>query len=234
LGIGIRRGFEKIYEDEFGYVRAPGRAGTFFGSAERATNGTSFFVFGETTPNKKISGEFRLSLGNNAFDFDFGGGPRFPRVSPAYLAFLANNGGAGNQPSLDPGTGNFLNGYVRVVYQPTSALRASLEYTKSRLVRADTKRTAFDENIFALRATYQFTRFTFARARVDYGTLAANVRGQFLIGYTPSPGTAFYAGYNSNLNYDGFNPFNGVFEPGFRRNRQTFFIKATYLFRRSF
>ncbi len=101
-------------------------------------------------------------------------------------------------------------------------------------MRNDNDRVAFDENIFALRSTYQFTRFLFARARVDYSTLASRVRGQFLLGWTPNPGTAFYAGYNDDLNRSGFNPFTGQLEPGFRRNGRVFFVKASYLIRRSF
>ena len=85
-----------------------------------------------------------------------------------------------------------------------------------------------------LRTTYQFTRFIAARARLDYSTLGSRARAQVLLGWTPNPGTAFYAGYNDDLNRDGFNPFNGHLEPGFRRNGRTFFIKMSYLFRRSF
>ncbi len=92
---------------------------------------------------------------------------------------------------------------------------------------------AFDENIVSLRSTYQFTRFIFARGRLDYDTLAANVKAQFLFGYTPNPGTALYIGYNDDLNRNGFNPFSGQLEPGFRRNGRTLFIKLSYLFRRS-
>ena len=54
------------------------------------------------------------------------------------------------------------------------------------------------------------------------------------MGYTPNPGTAFYVGYNDDLNRNGFNPFTGQLEPGFRRNGRIFFIKMSYLFRRSF
>jgi hypothetical protein len=85
-----------------------------------------------------------------------------------------------------------------------------------------------------LRTTYQFTRFLFARARVDYTTLSSNIRGQFLLGWTPNPGTSFYAGYNDDLTRNGHSPFTGQFEPGFRRNGRTFFIKMSYLIRRSF
>jgi len=54
------------------------------------------------------------------------------------------------------------------------------------------------------------------------------------LGYTPNPGTAFYVGYNDDLNRRGFNPFSGELEPGFRRNGRTFFLKMSYLFRKSF
>ena len=112
-------------------------------------------------------------------------------------------------------------------------LNLRLEYTKDRLVRNDTGLIAYDSNILALRSTYQFTRFTFMRARVDYDTLAANIRGQFLLGWTPNPGTAFYLGYNDDMNRNGYNRFTGQLEPGFRRNGRVFFVKMSYLFRRN-
>jgi hypothetical protein len=93
---------------------------------------------------------------------------------------------------------------------------------------------AFDDNIYSWRATYQFTRFLFARARVDYTTLSSNMRGQFLLGWAPNPGTSFYAGYNDDLTRNGYSPFTDRLEPGFRRNGRTFFIKMSYLIRRSF
>jgi hypothetical protein len=102
------------------------------------------------------------------------------------------------------------------------------------LARYDTGRVAFDDNIYSWRTTYQFTRFLFARARIDYSTLSSNIRGQFLLGWTPNPGTSFYAGYNDDLTRNGYSPFTDQFEPGFRRNGRTFFIKMSYLIRRSF
>jgi hypothetical protein len=66
---------------------------------------------------------------------------------------------------------------------------------------------------------------------MDYDTLQANIRGQFLLGWTPNPGTSFYVGYNNDLNRNGFNSFSGQFEPGLIRNGQTFFIKMSYFIR---
>ena len=110
----------------------------------------------------------------------------------------------------------------------------TLSFSKSRLTRQDTGLVAFDSNIYSLRTTYQFTRFAFLRGRLDYDTLGSRTLGQFLFGWTPNPGTAFYAGYNDDLNRNGFNPFTGQLEPGFRRNGRTLFIKMSYLFRKSF
>ena len=223
---GANFGYERLFEQEFGARRTATQTGAFFGGPERSTYQHGLFGGVETNASKKYSGSVFFGVGWNSFDFDFGGGSRFPRVSPAALA--------NPDAALDPGPGRSLDINAGFSYQPTNAWRASLDYTKSRLRRNDNGLLAFDENIFSLRSTYQFTRFIFVRARVDYDTLASNVRGQFLFGYTPSPGTAFYAGYNDDMNRNGFNPFTGQLEPGFRRNGRTFFIKLSYLFRKSF
>lgn len=227
LGASYIEGYERLFEEEFGPKRAPGRAGAFAGDdSERSTSQRTFIAFGGTNPTTKYSAAFFYASDWNLFDFDFGAGPRFPRVSPAALA----------DPfaPLDPGPGHATTLNLSFIYQPTSALRTSIDYTKSKLTRNDTGRVAFDDNIIALNSTYQFTRFTFLRARVDYDSLASLVRGQFLVGWTPNPGTSLYIGYNNNLNYNGFNPFTGQLEPGIRRNGQTFFIKMSYLFQHTF
>ncbi|MBA3716375.1 MAG: hypothetical protein H0W76_28635 [Pyrinomonadaceae bacterium] len=219
-----------MIEEEFGPKRSATRAGTFFGEdSERSAHQHGFNGFIEARPSKKYSMFIFGSYLWGALDYDFGAGPRFPRVSPAFLAAKDKD----NVP-LDPGPGNSLFIESNFTYKPMNALRTSLDYTKSRLVRRDTGRLAFDDNIFSLRSTYQFTRFTFARARMDYSTLSSGVRGQFLLGWTPNPGTSLYVGYNDDLNRNGFSPFTGQLEPGFRRNGRTFFIKMSYLFRRSF
>jgi hypothetical protein len=225
LGLGYQRGYERLFEEEFGPKRTATRSGTFLGDAERSTPRQTYSGYGGMTASKAFSFDVEAVYTVGAFDFDFGNLPRYPRVSPAALLDP-------NAP-LDPGPGKELSIYSTVTYKPTETLRFSLNYTKDRLVRDDTKRVAFDDNIFELRGTYQFTRFTFARARVDYDTLAGNIRGQFLLGWTPSPGTAFYVGYNDDVNYNGFNPYTDQLENGFRRNNRSFFIKMSYLFRHS-
>ncbi|HYP29797.1 MAG TPA: hypothetical protein VE262_24020, partial [Blastocatellia bacterium] len=223
IGFGYERAYERLFEEEFGLVRTGARSGAFFGpDPERSSHKHHFFVNGGITPSKKYSFFARTTYRQGHFDFDFGAGRKFPRVSPAALL--------DPEAPLDPGPGNLLELGASIVYQPTSALRTSLDYTRNRLVRHDTGRVAFDDNIYSLRSTYQFTRFLFTRARIDYTTLSSRMRGQFLLGWAPNPGTSFYAGYNDDLTRNGFSPFSGHLEPGFRRNGRTFFIKMAYLF----
>jgi hypothetical protein len=224
LQMTVYRDYMRLFEEEFGPKRSAMRAGAFFGAPERSTYWNGFTVIAETKPSKKYSANVTVDRSWKAFDYDFGAGPKFPRVSPAALLDP-------NAP-LDPGPGNTTDITASFAWQPTEALRTSVDYTKSRLTRIDTGRLAFDQDLWSLRANYYFTRFTFARARVDYDTLAARVRGQFLLGWTPHPGTSLYLGYNDDLNYKGYNPFTNQYEPGLQRNGRTFFLKLSYLIRR--
>jgi hypothetical protein len=226
LGAGVDLSYERLIEEEFGARRNENQAGAFYGEdSERSTPQHSLYVFGGTAPSKKFSTSALIVYNWNQFDFDFGAGSNYPRVSPIGLV--------DPDAPLDPGPGRNIRIEASFRYNPTSVLNFQLDYTKSRLVRNDTGLVAFDSNIIALRSTYQFTRFTFLRARVDYDTLESNIRGQFLLGWTPNPGTAFYLGYNDDMNRNGYNRFTGQLEPGFRRNGRVFFVKMAYLFRRS-
>jgi len=223
LNFYLYRDFLRLFEEEFGPQRTATRPGAFAGASERSTIFKGLVIEAGTSPSKKYS--FKALVDNtwNQFDFDFGAGPKFPRVSPAALADP-------NSP-LDPGPGKALTMTASANYQPADALRVALDYTKSRLVRNDTKRVAFDQNLYSLRANYYFSRFMFLRTRIDYDTMIANVRGQLLLGWTPNPGTSLYMGYNDHLNYNGFSPFTNHYEAGWQRNSRVFFIKLSYLIR---
>ncbi|HEY0079797.1 MAG TPA: DUF5916 domain-containing protein [Pyrinomonadaceae bacterium] len=228
---GYEYAYERLFEEEFGRRRTPTRTGAFIGeSSERSSRKNHYFIQGGATPSKKYSFNAYMTYRQGHFDLDFGAGPKYPRVSPAALTNV--------NAALDPGRGGLLELGGGFAWQPTNALRTTLNFTKNRLLRYDTDRVAFDDNIISTRTTYQFTKFLFARARVDYTTLSSNVKGQFLFGWTPNPGTAFYVGYNDDMNRNGFNPYTHPLtreiEPGFRRNGRTFFIKTSYLIRRSF
>ncbi len=225
-GFGGNHRYERLFEEEFGPKRAATRLGAFAGSdSERSAAGYSAFTFFNARPSKKYSASAELGMSSGQMDYDFGAGRRFPRVSQAALL--------DPDARLDPGPGREFSLFTSLAYQPTDPLRFSLNYSRNRLTRFDTGRLAYDDQIYSFRTTYQFTRFVFVRSRIDYSTLGSRVRGQFLFGYTPNPGTSFYVGYNDDMNYRGFNRFNDRFEPGFQRNGRTFFLKMSYLIRRS-
>lgn len=238
--------YERILEEEFGAKRTTTRKGAFFGADdERSVQKHHFFIAGSSQWSKKIQFNARAVWRLNHLDLDFGGGRRYPRISPPAIEAralaaagkcpdLAGVFDPGCFPALDPGAGNLFEITGGVAYQPTNELRMTLNLVKQHLVRKDTGLTAFDINILTFRGTYQFTRATFARAIIDYNTLSRRARAQFLAGWTPSPGTSFYVGYNDDMNYSEPNPFTAQIVPGFRRNSRTFFIKMSYLFRKSF
>lgn len=244
--------FEKVYEDEFSEIVDPltGRTNGFVGAPDRSAKQPYFSTNFSKTFSKKFYGYGFVGSIFNAFDFDFGAGSRYPRASPAFQQYLAspeyleyirllNLGLATSDdlpapPALDPGKGWQFDANFGGEYKPIDPLRISLDYTKSRLRRNDNGKVAYDTNIFSLRSTYQFTRFLFTRLRVDYDTLTNNTGGQFLFGWNPNPGTAFYVGYNDSFAYNGYSRLSGQFDPGFERNSRTFFIRASYLFRKSF
>ncbi|HKP69420.1 MAG TPA: sugar-binding protein [Pyrinomonadaceae bacterium] len=241
IGVNYQAGFERVYENEFGAVRTPTNPnqGAFAGpSGERGAHFNAVQAFIESTPTKQWYFFLFTDYTWGLMEYDFGAGPDFPRVSQAYRDYVGqcdqNPQVCGNVPGLDPGPGDQLTIESTVRYQPTTAFQTQLNYTKRRLVRHDTGLLAFDDNLFSSRSTYQFNRDIFARLRLDYSTLQNRARTQLVFGWTPNPGTAFYVGYNDDLNYNGFNPYTGNYEPGIHGNGRTFFIKMSYLFKRSF
>lgn len=206
--------YEKIYEEEFGLKRSPTRPlGTFLGTPFRAAWQQYISSNINQSPSKRFNYGLFLGMIRNSLDFFY-----FDPVTG-----LQN-----------PGPGQQFDAEVYFEIKPIDPFRFSMSYNKSRLTRNDNRVRSFDSDIVSIRSAYQFTRFMFTRFRLDYDGTAKNFGGQALFALTPSPGTAFYVGYNDNLNRNGRNPFNGDIEPGFARNSRTFFIRASYLFRKSF
>ncbi len=172
----------RLFEEEFDRP--------FAGKPERSTVFKGATIALETAPSKRVSLALSVDHAWDTFDYDL----TAPQGQP-----------------IDPGTGRSLSISGRIELQPLDALRITFDHARNRLVRDDTGRVAFDELLYSTQATYQFTSFIFARARVDYGQ---HTRGQVVVGWTPSPGTALYAGYTKD-------------------GERTVFVKASYLVRRA-
>ncbi|HYJ45172.1 MAG TPA: DUF5916 domain-containing protein, partial [Pyrinomonadaceae bacterium] len=99
--VGFDNNYEKDYEEEFGAKRTATHGGSFFGLPARSTNNKVWVIGSGITPSKKYSAQVFANFGSGAMDFDFGGGSKFPRVSPAALLF-------GQDAKLDPGPGRSL------------------------------------------------------------------------------------------------------------------------------
>ena len=206
----------RVFEEELG-VR-------FARSPERETVYSGYYAELQSTPARAWSGTLWVTQSWNAYDYDFGGGPRYPRVSPAALA--------DPQAPLDPGPASSFDLQGRVEWKPTDALRLSASYTTSRLTRNDTGRLAFDQDLYSLQVARQWGRFAFCRLRGDFDSLDSRMHGQLVAGWTPHPGTAIYLGYDDVLRRDGFDPVTGAPERGLVRTGRTVFVKLSYLWRR--
>jgi len=225
LGAGLSLGRNMIYEDEFGPGRTATRPGAFYGEPFRSTLGYGPFLFFFKNFNKRFSMNSNFSMSFNSFDYDFGAGRSFPRVSPAAILL-------GPGAPLDPGeaTGTYFG--VGSNVKPTDSFSFNLNYSRSSLKRDATNLLAYKSDSFSLGSTYQFSRFANFKARVYYDTLSDRVTGQYTFAWTPSVGKAIYVGYNSGTSYKGY--VFGQQQPGFLQLNRTFFIKLSYLFRKSF
>ncbi|HKP72630.1 MAG TPA: DUF5916 domain-containing protein, partial [Pyrinomonadaceae bacterium] len=123
IGAAYEYAYERLIEEEFGAKRSAAQAGAFAGeSSERSSRKNHYFFFGGYRPNKKYSASWRAVYRDGHFDYDFGGGRRFPRVSPVYfdyldspayldyLRLLPTNPGLRPPPApaLDPGRGGLF------------------------------------------------------------------------------------------------------------------------------
>lgn len=223
VGVGLGRAYDRLFEDEFGPRRGPGRPGAFLGDAERSTRATVLFANVDTSPTTWLSAHGYFSLENGVWDYDYGAGPRFPRVSPAALL----------DPTapLDPGPARSVGYGAGVSFRPSEALSMGLNHSASKLTRRDTGLLVYSAQFFSASARYQFTRTTGLRAVMHYETLGRGASGQFLFSWTPSPGTALYAGYNDSLTYRPLDWLTGLEGNGLVRQSRTVFVKASYLFR---
>ncbi len=144
----------------------------FLGKPQRSTIYKGVTVDVQSKPAKQFALALNVSYAVDIFDYDLVSAP------------------------MNPGTGDNFTAIARVELQPIDAFRIAFDHTRNRLVRDDSGRVAFDEKLYSTQATYQFTRFAFARVRADYDT--AKWRGQFVLGWTPIPGTSLYAGYSDD------------------------------------
>ena len=219
--------FLEVREEELGPRRGPEQAGAFAGEPVRRTTYHGLSALATTAPSERLSISASIDRTWHALDYDFGGGPAYPRVSPAALADPDNP-----DVPLDPGPGRTFDVSLQVDWRPTDALRCTIDLSRSTLTREDTRLVAYDQRLATARLTYQLTRAIFARVRGSYDSLAGTSLGEALLAWTPSPGTAIYVGYEEPAardprRYRPADPF-----AGWTGTRRTAFVKLSYRFGR--
>ncbi len=146
-----------------------------------------------------------------------------------------------------PALANFSAASVRSTVRPVNGLTIENSYLLTRLLDPQTHLNIFNNHIMRSKWNYQFTKEFSLRLIGQYTTTlsnpglttlqnAKNFNGDVLFTYLLTPGTAIYAGYNSNL--QNLDPTLGQTPDGLLRTRRSFindgrqvFIKVSYLFR---
>jgi hypothetical protein len=161
--------------------------------------------------------------------------------------------GWGTETNFVPASGppvssrnNYL--FANVTVRPLSRLGIENRYILTRLRSGTTSASIFNNHIIRSKWNYQFNRELSLRFITQYTTTLANpdltslrttknLNFDFLFTYLLHPGTAFYAGYNSNLqNFDPalrLNPTGDIIRtPGLTINDgRQWFVKLSYLLR---
>ena len=151
-------------------------------------------------------------------------------------------------PRIGPPTLAYSNtATVRAVVRPTKALTIENTYLMTRVLDPDSHLNIFNNHIARSKWNYQFTKEFSLRLIGQYVTTIANpgftslqtaknFNADVLFTYLLNPGTAIYAGYNSNL--QNLDPTLAQTPDGLLRTRRTFindgrqvFVKLSYLFR---
>ena len=218
--VGFSRGYERIFQEEFGQLFAKN-------IPERSASNFAYFGSVRSAPSKKFSILAFASYMNGVFDFDFGAEPKFPRVSPIALE-------NSDTALLDPGPGSSINATLNVLVRPTSKITLTIDYTKSRLVRRDTRRIAFNDNIVSLNPIFQLGNSWSIRTRTDVQTINSSILGQYLLAWEPKPNTAIFVGYNNDIRFNNLDLSNSTNRSRFALDNQTFFFKVSYLVLKTF
>jgi len=128
--------------------------------------------------------------------------------------------------------GYTLSGSMFFVLQPNDKYTQSFQFYHEDFHRSFDDEFIYDINIFNARTTYQFNKYFFIRAIIQYNSYQEKFLTDFLASFTFVPGTVLHLGYGSI--YDRREWKNNQWNKG-RGNliemKRGFFFKASYLWR---
>jgi hypothetical protein len=222
----------------------------------------TFFAFFGTLEHERLRPEDFSTLATNR---DYPHHLYGPAFNTSYFKWISMSGeiDLGTATNFVPRNGppvlaNFSGGNLNARVRPTKALTIDNTYFLTRLLDQQTGLNIFNNHIMRSKWNYQFTKEFSLRLIGEYDSTLSNpglttlpnskrFNGDVLFTYLLTPGTAIYAGYNSDLqNFDpslqrtcaGFTCGLGQSPDGLLRTRNTFindgrqiFVKISYLFR---
>jgi hypothetical protein len=131
------------------------------------------------------------------------------------------------QPSYK-GQGNDTS--ISLVFQPTYNLNQQFNFLHSDLVKD--KHEIYDVNIYYSRTTYQFNKYFFLRAVIQYDSGQKRLLTDFLASFTLIPGTVVHAGYGALYENREWQQNQWIRGLGEMMNiKRSFFAKVSYLWR---
>ncbi len=133
-------------------------------------------------------------------------------------------------PADLPFKGDYFGAGYGFTLQPNSKLSLTLSLHHSHLKRETEE--IYNVNIIYSRTTYQFNKYLFVRAIVQYDSYKKNVLTDILASFTFIPGTVIHLGYGGLYEKQDWQDGNWVLGNGHLQNmRRSFFFKASYLWR---
>jgi hypothetical protein len=114
--------------------------------------------------------------------------------------------------------------------QPNNKLKQTFNFYHSDLFK--NKKKIYDVNIFFSSTTYQFNKYFFLRAVLQYNSFDKRLLTDFLASFTFIPGTVFHLGYGGLYESRKWQNNNWLYRQGDLLNiKRSFFLKASYLWR---
>ena len=181
---------------------------------------------------------------------DFNKGDYFgTSVTSSYLGWMSVNANffTGKNINFDPPTNrppvlaNETQLVAGMTVHPFNRLSIANDYILERLTSRTEHAAIINSHVVRSKWNYQYNKQLSFRAIAQYDALltnpqytnlasSKNINADFLITYLVHPGTAFYLGYNSNL--QNLDPFTLARTPGrYINDGRTFYAKISYLFR---
>jgi hypothetical protein len=133
----------------------------------------------------------------------------------------------------DPFQGKGTSFSFYLTFQPTAKLSDSFSVQFSDFFRKAGGEKIYDYTILRDRLTFQFNKYLFLRAIVEYNTYYKKMNADLLASFTYIPGTVIYVGYGSAYEKLQWRQDERDYLPAddFLRTKGSFFFKASYLWR---